>query len=141
MNLSLNGINFIKGFEEFRSVSYQDERGIWTCGYGHTRGVTATTVCTASLAQVWLLEDCVIAVNTVNQNISVPLSQNQFDALVSFTFNDGATAEAHSTLRALLDAGNYAAAAEEFPKWDHVDGVVSAGLQRRRLAEQAMFLS
>ena len=66
---------------------------------------------------------------------------NQFDALVSFTFNVGVGAEGHSTMAKLINARNFAGAAAQFPLWDHVDGLPNAGLLRRRQAEQALFLS
>lgn len=69
------------------------------------------------------------------------LSQSQFDALVAFSFNCGPGALAASTLRRLYNAGDIEGAAAEFPKWNKGGGRILPGLTRRRLAEQALFLS
>ena len=128
------GAALIKSFESLRLTAYQDQRGIWTCGWGHTSGVTQGTTCTAAQAENWFLEDTQFAVNGVNVSIDTNISQNQFDALVSFTYNVGVGSEAHSTLAKLVNAGDMAGAAAQFPLWDHVDGVANAGLLRRREA-------
>jgi lysozyme len=138
--LGAAGETLIKNFEWLSLAAYRDQRGIWTCGWGHCAGVTSLTVCTPDQAEQWFLEDTQTAVNWLNRDIQVDLTQNQFDALVSFTFNVGVTAEGHSTMAALINKGDLASAALEFPKWNHVDGVVDQGLTRRRLAEQTLFL-
>ncbi|MNH36694.1 Lysozyme RrrD [compost metagenome] len=76
----------------------------------------------------------------VERLITSPLNQNQWDALVSFTYNLGAANLESSTLRRLLNAGNYASAAEQFPRWNKAGGKVLAGLVRRRAAERDLFL-
>lgn len=140
--LSSQGEDLIKSFEELRLVAYQDPKGIWTCGWGHTGpDVVEGTTCNAQLAEAWFLGDTQAACNGVEHSLTTNVSQNQFDALVSFTFNVGVGAEAHSTMLALINARNFAGAANEFPKWDHVDGEVNGGLLRRRLAEQDLFLA
>lgn len=140
--LSSTGEDLIKSFEELRLVAYQDQKGIWTIGWGHTGSeVVEGFTCTPEQAEQWFIEDTQFADNGVNASIHTHVTQNQFDALVSFTFNVGVGAEAHSTMAKLINARNFIGAAAEFPKWDHVNGVVNAGLQRRRLAEQALFLS
>ena len=87
------------------------------------------------------LSDLADAQASVNTLVTVALSQNQYDALVSFTFNLGGGALGGSTLLRILNSGDYAGAAAQFPVWDHVAGIVSAGLLARRRAEQAMFLA
>ena len=72
--------------------------------------------------------------------VSAELTQSQFDALVSFTYNLGASALARSTLLKKLNAGDYAGAAEEFERWDKCNGKPLAGLARRRHAEKSLFL-
>lgn len=140
--LSSAGEELIKSFEQLRLTAYQDQRGVWTCGWGHTGpDVVEGTICTEAQAEEWFLRDTNWAVNAVDASLTTNVNQNQFDALVSFTFNDGANAERHSTLVKLINERDFSGAAAEFPKWDHIDGVVSAGLQRRRLAEQALFLA
>jgi lysozyme len=71
--------------------------------------------------------------------ITSQVNQNQFDALVSFTYNLGVGALHGSTLLHLVNQSDFTNAANEFPKWDHAGGVVVAGLLRRRLAEQTLF--
>lgn len=138
--LSSKGEDLIKGFEELRLVAYQDDKGIWTIGWGHTGPeVVEGLTCTVEQAETWFQEDTLWAVKGVNDSLTTNVSQPQFDALVSFTFNVGVGAEAHSTMVKLINARNFPAAANEFPKWDHEDGKVSAGLLERRLAEQALF--
>jgi lysozyme len=136
------GEDLIKSFEELRLVAYLDQRGRWTCGFGHTGpDVVQGTTCTPEQAEAWFQLDTQAAVVGVDTSIQTTINQQQFDALVSFTFNVGVGAEGHSTMAKLVNARNFTGAAAEFPKWDHVDGVPNAGLLRRREAEQALFLS
>lgn len=136
------GENLIKSFETLKLVAYLDQRGRWTCGWGHTGpDVVEGTTCTPEQAEDWFQQDTQAAVNGVDESIQTNVTQNQFDALVSFTFNVGVGAEGHSTMVKLINARNFAGAAAQFPLWDHVDGVPNAGLLRRRQAEQALFLS
>jgi lysozyme len=139
--LGAAGAALIKSFESLRLTAYQDQRGVWTIAWGHTGPeVVKGLTCTTEQAENWFLEDTQFAVNGVNVSIDTNISQNQFDALVSFTYNVGVGSEAHSTLAKLVNAGDMAGAAAQFPLWDHVDGVANAGLLRRREAEQALFL-
>lgn len=120
--------------------AYWDATGkVWTCGYGHTHGVTADTTCTPELAQQWLLSDVAAAVYAVKFYIDVPLSQDQFDALVDFTFNVGSGNLQHSTLLELLNQSDWIGALAEFSKWDLSGGQVLPGLISRRGGEQALF--
>lgn len=131
----------IQSFEKCVLTAYADQGGVWTIGWGHTGPEAfAGATCTQSQADTWFQHDTAKAVAAVNATVTRPINQNEFDALVAFTFNAGVTAEAHSTLLRYVDAGNMSAAAAEFPKWNHVNGVVSNGLARRRAAEQALFL-
>lgn len=141
MNLGPRGEALIKGFEKLMLVAYPDEKGIWTIGWGHTSGVTQGLICTLDQAEIWFLGDTAMAVAGVNSTLTRHVTQNQFDALASFTFNVGIGNEAHSTLIRVVDAGDEAAAADEFLKWDHVGKKVSAGLDVRRHAERALYLS
>lgn len=76
----------------------------------------------------------------VKNDVRFALNQNQFDALVSIFYNVGVTDMSHSTLVRILNFGNYAGAADEFPRWNKSGGVVMKGLQRRREAERLVFL-
>ncbi len=141
MQLGPKGKALIQSFESLRLQAYQDQRGVWTIGWGHTGGIVPYQTCTPADADGWFTDDTQTSVNAVNRTADVALSQEQFDALVSFTFNVGQGAEAHSTLLSYVNQSNFAAAAAEFGKWDHVNGVPNAGLARRRAAERALFLA
>ena len=143
MQLGAKGLALIQSFESLRLKAYQDQHGIWTCGWGHTGpDVNAYTVCTPEQADAWLMTDTENAVRATNHVVTAPINQNQFDALVSFTFNVGAGSEAHSTLVKLLNNGySTSSVANQFLIWNKVAGVPNAGLSRRRAAERALFLS
>jgi lysozyme len=136
------GLALTKEFEGLRLAAYVDSAGVWTVGYGHTGpGVRAGLVITEEQAEVFLEGDLARAVTAVSRLVKVGISQGQFDALVDFAFNLGCAALAQSTLMREVNAGDFAAAAEAFLVWDHVGGVVSEGLLRRRRAEAAMFVA
>lgn len=141
MILGAAGKALIQGFESLKLQAYHDQRGILTIGWGHTGGVAEYQTCTRAEADEWFDQDIHSACNAVMRSVDVPLNQNQFDALVSFTFNVGEGSEAHSTLLRLLNAGKYALAADQFNLWNHTNGQVNAGLTRRRAAERALFLT
>ena len=135
MQTSNNGIVKLKDREGVRKYAYQDTKGIWTIGVGHT----GPEVCRGL---VWndfkieqaLKEDIQWAEAAVN-SVTMPLNQNMFDALVSFTFNVGKYAFLQSTMKKLLDKGLYADAAKEFDKWHKPSEIIS-----RRNSEKAQFL-
>lgn len=140
--LGAAGEALIKSFETLRLAAYQDQGGIWTCGWGHTGpDVTAGTTCTPEQAQTWFQADTGHAASVCSAVVPLSATQNQFDAVVSFAYNVGVGAFLHSTLRDRLNALDFAGAAAQFPLWDHVNGTVSDGLYRRRMAEQTLFLS
>lgn len=140
MRTSQRGLSLIKSFEGLRLQAYQDSVGVWTIGYGATRGVKAGMKISKEQAERMLLNDVQRFEPEVQRLITVPLSQNQWDALMSFTYNLGAANLESSTLRRLLNAGNYASAAQQFPRWNKAGGQVLAGLVRRRAAERDLFL-
>jgi lysozyme len=121
---------------------YLDAVGVPTGGYGHTKGLTKDMVgqpVSEEQADAWLCRDLDDAEYAVSQLVRVPLTQHQFDALVDFTFNLGATNLAHSTLLMLLNKGLYAAADAEFARWVRGGGRVLPGLVKRRALEAAWF--
>lgn len=141
MTLGAKGEALIKSFEQCRLKAYQDSGGIWTIGWGHVSpAVGPQSVCTQADADSWFLADVAGACRAVNSTVDIAVTQEQFDALVSFTFNVGASSEAHSTLIRVLNAGDPAAAADQFLVWNKVNGQVSDGLTKRRVAERALFL-
>ncbi|HEU0175099.1 MAG TPA: lysozyme [Blastocatellia bacterium] len=143
MQLSANGLNFIKQWEGFRATPYNDGYGSMTIGYGHKirAGESFTQISEAQASQL-LAQDVGWAEDTVSSYVSVPLTQSQFDALVSLTFNWGAGNFAQSQLLQRLNAGDYSGAAERLGEWPVTSGgVYSAGLANRRQAEKSLFLS
>lgn len=139
MQYSRQGLDLTEQFENCRLQSYQDSRGIWTIGWGHTRGVGPGMTCSQAQADQWLLDDVQDAVNAVNLLVKIGLTQEEFDALVDFVFNCGVGNFQRSTLLAKLNANDVQGAIDEFDKWDLCDGTVIAGLLRRRNAERALF--
>lgn len=141
--LGARGRALIQSFEKLVLVAYRKFPGEpWTCGWGHTgKDVVEGTTCTPEQAGSWFASDTHVAVASVDHHVTVPLNQNQFDALVSFTFNVGIGAEEHSTLLRLVNQGDFAGAAGEFIKWDHVNGKEVDGLKTRRTAERDLFTS
>lgn len=144
MKISEGGLSILKRFEGLRLVAYRDAVGVWTIGYGHTSAAGAPAVyagltITAQRAEDILVADLRSYEAAVIANVKVPLNQNQYDALVSFTYNVGPGALKSSTLLKKLNAGDYAGAAAEFAKWNKGGGKVLAGLVSRRAAEAELF--
>lgn len=135
------GINLIKSFEGCVLKAYRCPAGVLTIGYGHTSGVKDGMVITADEAVVFLKSDLASFEKSVNSLVKVDITQNMFDALVSFTYNCGAGALKKSTLLLLLNSKNYSGAAGEFAKWNKANGKVLAGLTRRRTAERLLFVT
>ena len=132
----------IEKFEGLRLTAYQDMVGVWTIGYGHTGpDVKAGLTITQQQAEQLLINDLARFNNGVNALVTVKINQNQFDALISFSYNLGLGSLQQSTLLRLLNAGNFQAAADQFPRWDRAGGKEVAGLLARRNAERALFLT
>lgn len=142
MNISNKGINLIKQFEGLELKAYKDSVGVLTIGYGSTGPhVTVGMTITESQAETLLKKDLSRFEKGVDDLVTVPLNQNQFDALVSFSFNLGLGNLKSSTLLRKLNSLDYIGAANEIPRWDKAGGKVLKGLTRRRLAEKELFLS
>lgn len=140
MKASQQGIDLIKEFEGFRPDPYRDTGGVWTIGYGTTKGVTEDSpALTQAEAEVFLRQDVEHAEKAVQENVLVPLSQAQVDALVSFTYNVGNYAFKTSTLLKKLNREDFDGAALEFARWKYDNGRVIAGLVNRREKEAALF--
>lgn len=139
--LSPAGAAAIRAYESCRLTAYLDTGGVPTIGWGHIGPeVHLGLTWTQAQADAAFLRDTGWAQAAVRCDVAVPLTQGQFDALVSLVFNIGAGAFARSTLLRLLNQGNYRAAADEFPKWNRDNGQVVEGLSNRRAKERAMFL-
>ena len=135
-------IAVIKKFEGLRLKAYKCPAGVQTIGYGHTRNFkfSENYKITEEQAEKFLHEDLKKFENSIKKLVKVPLSQCQFDALVSFTFNVGATNFKNSTLLKYLNNGEYSLAAEQFERWIYSNGKKLDGLQTRRKAEKEIFL-
>ena len=130
----------LQGFESLRLTAYQDARGVWVIGYGHTGPEVAPgTLWTPQQASQTLEEDVCWATQAVQQLTAIPLHQNQFDSLVSFTFNVGRKAFGTSTLLHLVNVGNFIGASEQFFRWIYAVYLLSSGLINWRKIEAAMF--
>lgn len=140
MQLDTAGWNLIKSFEDCRLTAYQDSGGVWSIGWGHTGpGVVEGLTWTQKMADDMLTQDVQGAVDEVNRCVTVPLTQDEFDAMVDFTYNVGDGAFENSTMLRLLNGGEYDLAADQFERWDHVHGVAISGLLRRRIADRDEF--
>ncbi len=139
---SLAGRQLIETFEGLKLTAYQDLVGIWTIGYGHTGPeVKAGQSISVAQADQLLASDLQRFEQGVAHLVTYSLNQQQFDALVSFSFNLGLGSLQSSQLLRLLNAGDVAGAAAEFLRWNRAGGAEVAGLTRRRQAEQQLFLT
>lgn len=115
--------------------------GVLTIGYGHTNNVRLDDVLTQDEAEKLLDIDIKIKENELNKLIKVPVTQNQYDALISFVFNLGVVNLKNSTLLRLLNQKNYKGAAQQFDRWVYAGNKVLASLVKRRAEEKELFLS
>ena len=139
MEYSGTGLALTEKEEGCKLTAYKDSGGVLTIGYGHTGGVTPGMVITQEQANEYLQEDVQSSVDAVNRLVHIPLSQNEFDALVDFVYNVGAGAFASSTMLRLINRNNLTEAANEFEKWDFCGGRVVTGLLNRRIEEEKEF--
>ncbi len=144
-HITSKGLQLIKRFEGFSSAIYLDSAGLPTVGYGHLIKPHEAAAFNASIteakAEELLRQDVAVAESAVLRLISVPLTDYQFDALVSFTFNIGAGALQRSTLRAKLNRGEYWLVPEEMMKWVYAGSKKVQGLILRRMAEIQLYSS
>ena len=137
MKISDIGLSLIKKYEGCRLTAYKCPADVWTIGYGHTNGVTEGMTITQGQADAYLQEDVAWAEKAVNKYMDTyKWNQNQFDALVSFTFNCGA-----GNLNKLLRDGcrTIAEISEKILSYNKANGEVLPGLERRRAEERALF--
>lgn len=152
MKISDHGLELIKEFESLHLTAYWDKHGkVWTIGWGSTAGVTKGMKITVTDAEARLERDVSYASAFIEKHVHVPLTQGQFDALVSIIFNVGpgnATRSGiiqlkeggPSTLLRRLNAGDYLGAAIAFKDWVYSGGTKLKGLERRREAEFQLFM-
>lgn len=133
-------IEKLKQWEGCRLIAYRDPAGIWTIGYGHTGpDVKPGMQITQEQADRLLMGDLARFEFAVDRAVKVPLTDNQFGALVSFAFNVGAAAFDKSTLLKRLNQGNYSAVPGELARWNRAGGKQLAGLVNRRAAEAVLW--
>ena len=138
-------LELIKHFEGLRLEAYQDSVGVWTIGYGTTAEAGLGIIPQAGLRITESEAERLLKLGLekfegyVRDAVTVELTDNQFGALVSFTYNLGPGNLRKSTLLRKLNSGDYAGAAQEFPKWPKAGGKTLPGLVRRRQAEKKLF--
>lgn len=133
MKISKNGIELIKNFEGCVLHAYKDPVGVWTIGFGHTVGVKSGQSITQAQAEKFLKDDLVIYEKAVTDS-KVKVNQNQFDALVSFTYNCGA-----GSLKTLLSGRTLNEVSKALLLYNKAGGRVLQGLVNRRKAEKELF--
>jgi lysozyme len=139
MKISIEGIALIKKFEGCRLESYKCAAGVPTIGYGSTKGVEMGMTITKEDAEQLLLKDIAEFEDFVLEASEMPLSQHQFDALVSWTFNLGPSNLNASTMLKVLNKGEYEDVPAQIKRWNKAGGKVLDGLIRRREAEALLF--
>ena len=139
MKTSQKGIDLIKHFEGCELNAYKCPAGVWTIGYGHIKGVQEGDVITEQQADEMLVEELNEYENYINTLVTVPLNQNQYDALVSWVYNLGSSNLNSSTLLKVLNSGDYAGVPEQIMRWNKAGGKVLEGLTRRRQSEADLF--
>ena len=134
-------LNFIREVEGFNREAYQDEGGVWTIGYGHTREVKEGDTISTHKANLYLNTDLIIFEIQLQKLLRVDLTDNQYLALLSFIYNIGATQFADSTVLKYVNEGKFELVPDELRKWNKVNNEVSLGLTRRREKEANLFMS
>lgn len=137
-----NGLPLLKKYEGCKLQAYQDIVGVWTIGYGETKGVKKGMVITQAEADKMVQDRYDEFENGVKNLVKVPLTDNQLGALTCFAYNVGLSAFKNSTMLKLLNSGaNATTVAAEFAKWNKAGGKPVQGLTNRRADEAALFLS
>jgi lysozyme len=144
--MKFKNYDLIKRWEGLELEAYKDGGGVWTIGYGHTGAAgdpkpSLGMKITLEQAKAILDKDLVQFEKAVNDSVKVPLTQNQYDALVSLAYNIGPSGFKGSTVLRRLNDGNYDGAAEAITWWNKDNGKVIKGLVNRRAAERELFLT
>lgn len=139
MKISQEGLSLIKKFEGLELTAYQCSAGVWTIGYGHTKGVQEGDEWSESHANDMLELELEEYEGYINDCVEVSLSQNQFDALVSWVYNLGPANLKSSTMLKVLNLGDFPKVPEQIKRWNKAGGKVLQGLIRRREAEALLF--
>lgn len=140
LTISKRGLQFIRSKEGLRLIAYKDGGGVWTIGYGHTETVFPKMQITEAQAESLLRNDLFKFEKAVRDLVDVPLSQNEYDAIVSFVFNIGVNQFIQSTFLRKLNNLQYDEAADQLLRWVYDNGKLVPGLQNRRRDERLFFL-
>ena len=141
MKCSQEGLELIKKFEGCKLKSYKCPAGVWTIGYGHTEDIKEGDIVSPEEANKLLRADVFKFEEYVTDNVIVNLTQNQFDALVAWTFNLGVGNLRNSTMLKKLNNADYTSVPFEMKRWNKAGGKTLDGLIRRRNAEALLFQS
>ena len=139
MNISQEGLSLIKKFEGCELEAYQCAAGVWTIGYGSTKGVKEGDTLTQKEADNLLLHEMQEYESYIKELVKVPLKQNQFDALVAWTYNLGPTNLNNSTMLKKINEKDWEEVPNQIKRWNKAGGKVLEGLVRRREAEALLF--
>lgn len=145
MKLSQKGVDFIKSHEALRLKAYQDSKGVWTIGWGHTKGVRPGDRISREQAENFLRDDLAWVERILNADLvsgrdNPIVTQNEYDALCSLVFNIGSQAYLDSTVRRKIKQGDKMAAARAFKMWVYSEHKFIQGLANRRADEVRLFL-
>ena len=140
MHVSPRGRALIKQFEGFRSDAYQDVVGVWTVGFGFTRGVTPGQHMTLAQAEARLITELLGYEQAVLNGCTLEPNQNQLDAMCSLAWNIGIAGFLRSTVLKCHNRADFQSASRAFGLWNKAGGREWAGLTRRRAAEAALYL-
>ena len=139
MKISEDGLELIKKFEGCETTAYQDSVGVWTIGFGHTKGVEEGQTCSIEDAESMLANEMDEYEGYINNMVKVDLQQHEFDALVAWVYNLGPTNLGESTMLKVLNGGQFDRVPDEMNRWTRAGGEILEGLVRRRQAESLMF--
>ena len=139
LKTSQEGISLIKSFEGCELTAYRCSADVPTIGYGHTAGVSDGDTCTQEEAETMLADDLVEFEDYVKNYVESELQQNEFDALVAWTYNLGPANLKESTMLKELNSGNFEEVPRQMKRWNRAGGEVLDGLIRRREAESLLF--
>ena len=139
MQLSKTGIELLKHFEGCELKAYQDSVGVWTIGYGHTKGIYEGLEITQSEAEKMRGAELPESEGYISDKVVPMLQQHEFDALVCWVYNLGPTNLSSSTMLKKLNAGEFKEVPFQMKRWDKAGGQPLLGLTRRRNAEALLF--
>lgn len=139
MTTSKKGISLIKFYEGFQPKAYYCPAGVLTIGYGTTKGVRPGMVISEAQGETLLQSDLRKFESAVERLVKVPLTQSQFDALVSFVYNLGEGNFRSSTLLKVINQGRFDMVPDQMLRWNKAGGKVLNGLTKRRQTEATLF--